>query len=273
MGYSILAMTRTAIFLLMLCWLAANQTPQAGNEHKQPNDAGTNQSNKGQESSNGAPAIAGNKTVNGATSTPESQSQRSDPPNPSHDWIDKVNAFSTLIIAVFTILLFFGVARQISTSRDIERAWVLGELRWHEGKIGRILEGSSTTLQGMEETSSITVKLTYKNEGKTPAWIEDISSEAQILSLVELDNPPAMKPRRNPRTVTVIGPGTAQSKDLTLECPGKMRGPKDCIYIRVLIQYRDIFRRHKMTHLGYAIGKGGYLTRVDIWSAKSNRDT
>jgi hypothetical protein len=40
-------------------------------------------------------------------------------------WTEYVNAFSTLAIAVFTILLFFAVIWQTKTTRNLERAWIL----------------------------------------------------------------------------------------------------------------------------------------------------
>src|ERR1700677_2028825 len=132
-----------------------------------------------------------------------------------HEWTDQLNAFSTFVIAVFTILLFFGLARQISTSRDIERAWVLGEILGHQGEKPHVTVHNDST--------QMMVDLVYKNEGRSPAWIENISSEARIMSFVELQTPPFMTTKRNPRTVDVLGPGASHSKTLTLECEGKMK--------------------------------------------------
>ncbi len=42
----------------------------------------------------------------------------------SHDWIDRLNASSTAVIALFTVLLFYAVIRQIRTDKQGERAWV-----------------------------------------------------------------------------------------------------------------------------------------------------
>jgi len=52
------------------------------------------------------------------------QVQTVDHTNHPHDWIDRLNAFSTLVIAVFTILLFVGLIFQVRATRQIERAWV-----------------------------------------------------------------------------------------------------------------------------------------------------
>jgi hypothetical protein len=42
----------------------------------------------------------------------------------SPDWVNAVNAYSTLTIAVFTVFLFLGVLVQLRTGRDNERAWL-----------------------------------------------------------------------------------------------------------------------------------------------------
>jgi transposase-like protein len=45
-----------------------------------------------------------------------------------HDWIDAVNASSTIVIALFTVAMFFVVKYQLRASKDIERAWVMPKL-------------------------------------------------------------------------------------------------------------------------------------------------
>jgi hypothetical protein len=61
----------------------------------------------------------------------ESESQRQNekanteaPTKTTHDWIDKLNAFSTLIIALFTIGMVVVIGIQIREYRIRERAWV-----------------------------------------------------------------------------------------------------------------------------------------------------
>ena len=98
---------------------------------------------------------------------------------PAHDWIDYINAYSTAVIALFTILLFIGVVWQIRTSRAIERAWILAEVQWTDGK-GRVLEGHSW--EGTH--SGVYVRLLCKNEGNSPAWIEEKRMKFQIFSVL-----------------------------------------------------------------------------------------
>ena len=43
-------------------------------------------------------------------------------------WVEYVNASSTMVIAAFTVALFFAVFGQLRTSRNSERAWVLIEI-------------------------------------------------------------------------------------------------------------------------------------------------
>ena len=45
-----------------------------------------------------------------------------------HDSIDAVNASSTVVIALFTVAMFFVVKYQLRASKDIERSWGMPKL-------------------------------------------------------------------------------------------------------------------------------------------------
>src|SRR6266478_3547072 len=69
-----------------------------------------------QQTANHPPSTSPNEAIAGSTSD--------DPP----EWVNFLNAISTAVIAVFTVGLFLGVIKQITTSRNIERAWVMVEI-------------------------------------------------------------------------------------------------------------------------------------------------
>lgn|SRR5579862_750921 len=50
--------------------------------------------------------------------------QKESASKPTHDWIDRVNAFSTFIIAVFTVGMVIVIGIQIREYRTRERAWI-----------------------------------------------------------------------------------------------------------------------------------------------------
>src|SRR5271157_2175846 len=78
------------------------------------------QSHKDNTSEASLPSVIVHKTVNGQPAEETSAAKKNDSPKEAHDWIDKLNAVSTVVIALFTILLAFGVAVQIRTARNSE---------------------------------------------------------------------------------------------------------------------------------------------------------
>ncbi len=70
-----------------------------------------------------------------------------------HDWIDAVNASSTVVIALFTVAMFFVVRYQLRASKDIERAWVMPKL--DRDPYGRMLLCESTDTDGKGNITSV----------------------------------------------------------------------------------------------------------------------
>ncbi len=194
---------------------------------------------------------------------------------PSHDWIDKLNAFSTLVIAAFTILLFVGVAWQIRTSKTIERAWVMAEVvpdseKWRDRRL-HVLEGSGTS----GDSTAIYAVLVCTNAGKSPAWISETRAkfeivetlpavpnfesaeyiEASTIPLGMVEGGAAPHTQRLPWTPTAVG-----HEEL-----GKMS------VIYGFVKYRDIFKKQRITTFGYRI-INGTLRRLEAYP-KYNENT
>lgn len=173
---------------------------------------------------------------------------------PTHDWIDYINACSTAVIAVFTILLFIGVIWQIITSRAIERAWVMAELGWYPGGL-HISIGSSVVGTKKSESTALNIKLTCKNDGKSPAFIEHIYGRAHIVqnpSKQVSPEPPKISDLDGLGDFEPLGPGTERSRILQMWCEGQM-GKDDAVSVYVVIVYRDIFGKKRTTNMGYTI--------------------
>lgn len=181
---------------------------------------------------------------------------------PTHDWIDYINACSTAVIAGFTILLFVGVIWQIRTSRAIERAWILAELGWYKGGL-HISTGSSAGM-GIKPTSytMLNIKLTCRNDGKSPTFIEHIFGRADRVQRVKTEvspEPPKISDLAGLGDLDPLGPGSERSRVLQMQCDGHM-GKDDVISVHVLIIYRDIFGKQRTTSMGYTI-----MSADEIW--------
>jgi hypothetical protein len=121
--YSIDMARLTIILLLLGISLVAYQTPPTGDEHKQAHDATQSEHSEATKPQIAQPPFV-QQAVNPPKTEQKKQNDTSQHAEQSHDLIDVLNASSTAIIALFTILLFCAVVRQIRTNKQSERAWV-----------------------------------------------------------------------------------------------------------------------------------------------------
>lgn len=126
-----------------------------------------------------------------------------------------------------------------------ERAWILAELGWHDEPAERI---------GEDELGCATVyvRLTCKNEGRSPAWIDyvygrvDIAashSDVKEYSKQECGNFGLMEP---------VGAGGEKCRGLGLHCDGTIKG-EELLSVSVIVEYHDIFGKQRQTAIGYSI--------------------
>ena len=145
-----------------------------------------------------------------------------------------------------------------------ERAWVLADLGWYE-KGSHIIEGTSRS-RGKDPFDSTTIyaKLTYRNEGRSPAWIGNVSGKAEIVNVVTttLEDSPDLEALETFGPMGPIGAGQADHHSLELTCDGH-RKEGEFLSIYVLITYRDIFGTERRTSLGYSIDPAGEFIRQD----------
>jgi hypothetical protein len=103
-----------------------------------------------------------------------------------HDWIDRVNAVSTLVIAAFTVAMFFVVRYQLQASKDIERAWVMPWLA--RDPFNSLFVSENTIKEGTKITSVTTAalfQLTLTNDGNGPVWVKQLQARLVLLDSVE----------------------------------------------------------------------------------------
>jgi hypothetical protein len=98
-----------------------------------------------------------------------------------HDWIDAVNACSTIVIALFTVAMFFVVKYQLQASKDIERAWVMPWLA--RDPFNSLFLCENTTQEGKKRTVTTTafLQLTLTNDGNGPVWVKQLQARMVLL--------------------------------------------------------------------------------------------
>ena len=90
----------------------------------------------------------------------------------TYDGVDTINAYSTAVIAVFTVLLFFGAAYQVSTARSSERAWIVLDILKAPEQLG--------WKNIPDWLKSIEAELIFKNTGRTPAILKNMTARCWI---------------------------------------------------------------------------------------------
>ncbi|HEV2468608.1 MAG TPA: hypothetical protein VGS78_05405 [Candidatus Sulfotelmatobacter sp.] len=145
-------MYRIASVLLISCLIAAGQIAGKGGKATGSEAHANVQS----QPTNQAPIIQTRPDSEPSRERTE-QAGRSNGP---HDWVDKVNALSTLVIAAFTAAMFFMVRAQVREYRTRERAWMVFSIEQPPTQVS----------QGGQPTGFSIVGF-LRNVGSTPATI------------------------------------------------------------------------------------------------------
>ena len=258
---------KATTILAALAILFAGQSQASRNEGKDAEKSHKLNAKEAGKADCGPKTVIENQTVYGALSTPHENSKTEERPAKAHDRVDYINASSTAVIAVFTILLFVGVILQVRTSRAIERAWVMAEVehdpdKWSDKK-PHVLEGSGTS----GNSTAIYAVLTCRNAGRTPAWIEETVAKFELVT--ELPEEPDLGGAEYVQTTTIpLGMGDGDAFPHTQRIPWvpiaeghQTLGQLAVIYGRVT--YRDIFNKKRITTFGYKIRPHGRLERLE----------
>jgi hypothetical protein len=246
--YSIYMATLTIILLLSVIPLGAYRTQLTGSKDENANETSRLKTAPKNKPQNDTPTVMQQQATHGETGEQECHGQTAKSSNDPSGWTEYVNAFSTLAIAIFTILLFFAVVWQTRTTRSLERAWITANLDWFEKGRLRIANNDSTETG---ESVAITLKLTCKNRGRSLARIENILGRMDLGSK-------AIRGRPNESSLFQIGEMDAIQADsesfagVHFTCEGKHTQGLS-LFVYVLIKYRDIFGKDRETSLGYVV--------------------
>ncbi len=160
------------------------------------------------------------------------------------------------VIGGWCVLLI--VRKQGQAIINAERAWVMAELDWAP------MFGSITATRDAfgQPTSAITMRLRYRNDGNTPAWVDEIKARFEIVQLPN-KRPDIKTMARIKNGVLPYGPiplaiGGNEYVDFPLECIGQEELRKINVVYGV-IYYRDTFNKKRRTFFGFQL-KGNDIT-------------
>jgi hypothetical protein len=102
---------------------------------------------------------------------------------------------------------------------NAERAWVLAELGWYEGARLGITDHTS----GERTWTEANLKLTCKNEGRSPAWIDEVYTCVEMFSNATVLRKPEVGLCQTSGPLGPIGPGKEVSHCLQLACGGRRK--------------------------------------------------
>jgi hypothetical protein len=188
-----------------------------------------------------------------------------------HDWIDAVNASSTIVIALFTVAMFFVVKYQLRASKDIERAWVMPKLA--KDPAGLLL-CENTSIQGTEKSVMTTacLLLTLKNDGNGPVWVKQFL--ARLVLVDSLDQLPK-KPQLGNEDDQHWYPSPfvdTESVRFQINANGSQVA-KENVVAYGKITYLDKFREERFSTFGYFIESGGSKVERLVAHPEYNRNT
>ena len=172
------------------------------------------------------------------------------------NWVLAGIGAAAVIVAVITL---FSIKDQATAARlnaqaliDAERAWVMAELSAYGDSLRTLVGEGYETGHGLYQSISVeNVKLTLRNQGKTPAWIENVRAQVDIVDSTSVRNEPVLRGGTQ-GSMEPLGAGEERSRSLELVCDGRREGDQ-FLSIYVVITYRDIFGRSHETTLGYSV--------------------
>jgi hypothetical protein len=219
------------------------------------------QTAKAPESTGAARSPTSNETVIYDGSTPPLPNEGKRQPDRDSQIQSQIKDFTGLLVAVgflqcVVLAVQLGlVRRQDEHFRNSERAWIMVELEPHEK--GLLLQEGTRKVRDSDEQEEYTtarVKLTCGNEGRSPAWIENIYGRMDIVAEVLPEDDPQSRHLNSFGTLAPVGPKGQKFTTLDLRCDGH-RKAEELLSVYVVVKYRDIFGIKRMTTAGYSIDR------------------
>jgi hypothetical protein len=151
---------------------------------------------------------------------------------------------------------------QITVAQNAERAWVMTELEWPKSDLKIVLTSSKQGQEPQTEQTTVTVMLHCNNEGRSPAFVDKIRAYGEIVDSVHDLSSPVGHQAQEVVPFGPLAPGKSGVRSIRLTGAGHLRD--DQIFsIFVVVEYRDIFNRERLTTCGYTVYDHNNLYRQD----------
>jgi hypothetical protein len=158
------------------------------------------------------------------------------------------------ILGVFGswVLLYF-VWKQGQSIINTERAWVMTDLDWTPGYRSIQMDRSD---RYDNVSSQVNVRLCYRNDGNTPAWVDEIWAAFEIVEhprqYPEITRMTRVKDRSMPYGPIPLRIRGRKYIDIALPCEGQEEiGKQNIVY--GVIYYRDAFKQKRRTFFGFRL--------------------
>jgi hypothetical protein len=191
-----------------------------------------------------------------------------------------IETFTGLLVLVgfLQVLVLFMqwmlFRRQNKHFRVSERAWILADLGWYPKGLHVV---TGTTQRGgltesvTEDYTDVNVKLTCRNEGRSPAWIDEVYGHVERIAKGRDSRIPKWKELSALGSMEPIGAGKEHSRVLQMQCRER-RKESEVLSVYVIVQYHDIFQIKRETFLGYIVDSDEEIYR-QLGFPERNRNT
>ena len=194
-----------------------------------------------------------------STGTENNNFQPENTSNQVSIWLERINAFSTAIIAFLAIVTAIYIGRQVSDARTTNRAWIIvAPIDWAP-KLGYTLDPSDPKDEDFGKDINNVVAFSFKNTGETPATlVESALVYSHVSSLDGIPKVPEYGPKGSDNDLLLVKGDSIQaiaflqpSPLLTKAQVIAVRQRKAFLYAYGVVSYKDAFGVIHETQFGY----------------------
>lgn len=165
------------------------------------------------------------------------QTNEGEAAKPVHSGIDFLNAISTAVVGLFTIVLGIVGILQFRATKTAERAWIVPDIQFPP------VERTNGGIECLNH---------FLNKGRTPGWVTAMGSSGQILRAEDqLPPEPTYRTMAGPFPIggNVLPPNayTRQGIPLSAQEWASMQSGEYAFYFFGFVTYRDIFGAEHLT--------------------------
>jgi hypothetical protein len=179
-----------------------------------------------------------------------------------------------VLVGLLQVCVFLGQMRLVKSQDDhfknSERAWLLADLSWWREGLNVALLSQRTGFDPEARFTVVTVKLTCTNEGKSPAWIDEVRTKGEVVKCID-NVAPSKESLQCNGPMQPTGAGKESFRVLQIRCHGQAT-EEDFLCLYLLVEYHDIFGVPRETSLGYVVDGAGQLVRQEALTER-NRNT